>query len=402
MSTRARIVLIALPVLLLATVVGIWFLHNFERRSIQLPVPAYGEPTFNPLYALREAIRRDGGNAESRRRLDLPAMALQPGDTVLMLDDPRQLTPTQVDQLLDWVQFGGHLLLQVPSADAELDGSEHGLLERLGVLTTDRSPRCLVWQVPDQPSHNEFCSGSRFRLEGSPRVERQWGDAAEPHDEADEDDGSDSEDNAEPTLAWARLRYGVGRIDLLGETDFLRNGAGSNSYDTGLRDLPHRDLARLMLAPNYGKGTVHLIYEMQLPSLWHTLLKRGWPVWLPLLLALLAWLWMRSQRFGAQLPSPRGERRSLLEHVRASGEHLHRFGKSPLLYEAVRQSFLARLRRRAPVAAALSGDAQAQAIADHLQWPISRVQTAMQVPPSRDDTALRERIRLLIQMRNQL
>ncbi|MEA5668246.1 DUF4350 domain-containing protein, partial [Stenotrophomonas sp. MH1] len=75
---------------------------------------------------------------------------------------------------------------------------------------------------------------------------------------------------------------------------------------------------------------------------------------------------------------------------------------SPLLYDAVRQSFLARLRRRAPVAAALVGDAQAQAIADHLQWPLARVQSALQVPPSRDDNALRERIRLLIQMRNQL
>jgi hypothetical protein len=30
------------------------------------------------------------------------------------------------------------------------------------------------------------------------------------------------------------------------------------------------------------------------------------------------------------------------------------------------------------------------------------VQSALQVPPSRDDNALRERIRLLIQMRNQL
>lgn len=386
MSNRARGILIALAALLLAALVGIWFLHNFERRSSQVPVPAYGEPTYNPLYALRETIRRDGGKAESRRRLDLPAMALQPGDTLLMLDDPRQLAPSQVNDLLDWVQFGGHLLLQVPDPDEALDGNEQGLLERLGVVISEQPPRCLRWQVQGQASHQEFCTGSRFTLEGSTRVERHWGDVA-----ASADGG---------TLAWARLRYGTGRVDLLGETDFLRNG--SHGHDSGLREIPHRDLARLVLAPNYGKGTVHLIYEMTLPSLWRTLLTRGWPVWLPLLLALLAWLWMRCQRFGALLPSPRGERRSLLEHVRASGEHLHRYGKSPLLYDAVRQSFLARLRRRAPVAAALSGDAQVQAIADHLQWPISRVQSALQVPPSWDDTALRERIRLLIQMRNQL
>ena len=42
------------------------------------------------------------------------------------------------------------------------------------------------------------------------------------------------------------------------------------------------------------------------------------------------------------------------------------------------------------------------AIASLLQWPHSRVQTALQVPPSKDVTALRERILLLIQMRNLL
>ncbi|MGE8232766.1 MAG: DUF4350 domain-containing protein [Stenotrophomonas sp.] len=369
--------------LLLTALIAFWFFRNFEKSSEEITLPAYGEPTYNALYALRETLIRDGVKAETRRKLDLPAMQLQPGDSVLMLDDPRLLTPAQVESLLDWVQFGGHLLLRVPDADEDLDGDEQGLLERLGVVTSDAAARCQVWQVPGQASHDEFCSGNRFTLTDRIRAELRWADG-----------GGDD------TLAYARLRYGLGRVDILGDMDFLLNGAGAG--DPGLRDLPHRDLARLMLAPNYGKGTMHLIYAMELPSLWKTLFERGWPVWLPLLLALLAWLWMRCQRFGALLPSPREDRRSLLEHVRASGEHLHRYRKSPLLYDAVRQAFLARLRRRAPVAAALTGEAQAQAIADHLQWPISRVQTALQIPPSQDDIALRDRIRLLIQMRNQL
>jgi hypothetical protein len=369
--------------LLLTALIAFWFVRNFERASEEITLPAYGEPTYNALYALRETLIRDGSKAETRRQLDLPAMQLQPGDTVLMLDDPRLLTPTQVESLLDWLQFGGHLVLQAPDADEDLDGDEQGLLERLGVVPSEVPARCQIWQVPGQESHNEFCSGNRFTLAEKARAERRWTDAG--------DDG---------TLAYARLRYGLGRVDVLGSMDFLLNGGGER--DTGLRDIPHRDLTRLVLAPNYGKGTTHLIYAMELPSLWKTLFQRGWPVWVPLLLALLAWLWMRCQRFGALLPSPREDRRSLLEHVRASGEHLHRYRKSPLLYDAVRQAFLTRLRRRVPVAAALTGDAQAQAIADHLQWPISRVQTALQIPPSQDDIALRDRIRLLIQMRNQL
>ena len=383
MSPRWRYSLIALVALVLCGAVTVLFLGNYERGSEEITLPAYGEPTYNPLFALRETLRRDGGKAESRRQLDLPAMRLQPGDTVLMLDDPRLLTPSQVNDLLDWVQFGGHLVLRAQAPDEDLDAEGNDLLQRLGVIGHAGSAQCLTWQVPGQESHQEFCGGNRFTLDGTTRVEHRWGDSS-----------------GDKTTAWARLRYGAGRVDVLGDMDFLLNGDGP--ADTGLRDLPHRDLTRLVLAPNYGKGTFHLIYAMEMPSLWKTVIKRGWPIWLPLLLALLAWLWARSQRFGALLPSPREERRSLLEHVRASGELLHRYGKSPLLYEAVRQSFLARLRRRSPVAAALTGDAQVQAIADHLQWPISRVQTAMQVPPSRDDTALRERIRLLIQMRNQL
>lgn len=382
MNTALRNSLI-IVLLLLTALIAFWFVRNFEKTSEEITLPAYGEPNYNALYALRETLIRDGSKAETRRQLDLPAMQLQPGDTVLMLDDPRLLTSAQVESLLDWVQFGGHLLLRAPDADEDLDGDEQGLLERLGVVTSEVPARCQVWQVQGQESHDEFCSGNRFSLTEKARTERRWADA-----------GGDD------TLAYARLRYGLGRVDVLGDMDFLLNGKGPG--DTGLRDIPHRDLARLVLAPNYGKGTTHLIYAMELPSLWKTLFQRGWPVWVPLLLALLAWLWMRYQRFGALLPSPREDRRSLLEHVRVSGEHLHRYRKSPLLYDAVRQAFLARLRRRAPVAAALSGDAQAQAIADHLQWPISRVQTALQIPPSQDDIALRDRIRLLIQMRNQL
>jgi len=382
MSPRARNALIAVLALLLGAVVLVWFLHNYERVSRQVPLPAYGEPTYNDLFALRETLRRDGNKAETQRQLNLATTGLQPGDTVLMLDDPRKLSPAQVEGLLDWVEFGGHLLLRAPAADEDTDSEDTGLLPRLGVVPSAVDARCQHWNVPGQEPHQEFCQGNRFRLDGSTRAERRWGDA--------QDD----------TLAWARLRYGLGRVDVLAQMDFLLNG--KNEYDTGLRDVPHRDLTRLLLAPNYGKGTTYLIYAMEMPSLWKTIYKRGWPIWVPLLLALLGWLWMRCQRFGAELPSPRGDRRSLLEHVRASGEHLHRHGKAPLLYDAVRQTLLKRLRLRAPIAAALSGDSQAQAIADHLQWPVARVKTALQVPPSRDDTALRERIRLLIQMRNLL
>ena len=96
------------------------------------------------------------------------------------------------------------------------------------------------------------------------------------------------------------------------------------------------------------------------------------------------------------------ERRSLLEHVRASGELLLRFGHGTRLYDAVFALFLHRLRLRAPVAAALDGAPRDQAIAELLKWPQGRVASALTPPPPHDSSALRERIRLLLQMRSLL
>jgi hypothetical protein len=157
-----------------------------------------------------------------------------------------------------------------------------------------------------------------------------------------------------------------------------------------------------VLAPNYGQGTVHLVYAAQMPSLLRTVLTQGWPVWAPLLLALFAWLWLRMQRFGPLRPSPPAERRSLLEHVRASGEHLFRYNKRALLYAAVRNAFLSRLRRRDPMAAALSGEAQIEAIAERLNISADKIRTALQPPSSHDKPAFRDRISTLIQLRNRI
>jgi hypothetical protein len=395
MSGRLRGVLIALLLVLLASLVLIGFLRTHERVREQLPTPASGEAAYNPLYALQQALRIDGVRAESRRRLDLDAMRLQPGDSVLLLDDPRQLTPLDTRRLLDWTASGGHLLLRTPRRSDD-DPAATSLLSELGIALVEQPARCQLWQVADDSEHSEFCNGQRFTLESVADPELQWPIGST--------DG----------LGYARLRYGNGKVDVLSDMDFMLNrgdelrGGRFLRLDQpaasggGLRDIAHRDLARQVLSPNYGRGSIHLIYSAKMPSFWVSLFKRAWPILAPLLIALLAWLWMRSQRFGAQLPSPREERRSLLEHVRASGEHLYRYGKSPLLYDAVRRTFFSRLRRRAPLAAALSGASQAQAIADQLQWPMSRVQQALQAPASNDASGLRERIRLLIQMRNQL
>ncbi|WP_396616355.1 DUF4350 domain-containing protein [Lysobacter soli] len=378
MTFTRRHGLIALLVLAVAGALAggyAWWQHNFVRAEEWVDLPRTGEARRNPLYVLKLALIGDGVKAQARPRLQLDSIALGPRDTVLLYNDPRTISDKEEAALLDWVERGGHLLLRTPPPgplDVELPLP---VMSAFGVHP--RSDRlCAGLDVAGEDPHVEFCRGRRLDVDNlEATASLHWG---------------------EPEIGYvfARIPHGRGHVDVLSDFDFLDNDS--------LKDGPHIALTRQLLDPNYRAGTVHLIYEAQMPSFWMTLVREHWRVWLPLLLALMAWLWRRSQRFGPLLASPAVERRSLLEHVTASGEHVYRYGYAHLLHEAARKAFLARLRRRDPQAAALDGDAQASMLAERFGLSQNDVRDALSTPIARDHAAFRSRIALLMRMRNSL
>ena len=374
MNARERGILaggIALGLPLVLAVATAWVLHNFERVERRIPLPPGGEAAADPLYALRRTLEADGRPVAVHDGLQPAALVGNPRDTVLLLGDPARVDAAAAGQLLAWVSRGGHLVLRTPPRGG--DPGAVPLLAALGLRQGLRAPRCEPLRVPRQPDHVEFCRGRRFVPDAARSPQLRWGQ--EGHG-----------------LAWARWRHGRGHVDLLADMDFLGNGP--------LREVPHQALARQVLAPNYGRGTVHLVrMPERLPS-WLELLRRGWMVWLPLLLLLGAGLWRHGQRFGPWLPAPVAARRSLLEHVQASGELLYRRGHHELLHAALREAFLARLRRREPALHALAGAERAAALAARLQLPPQLVREALQRPGDRQE--FHARMRTLVQMRNRL
>ncbi|MCF7223555.1 DUF4350 domain-containing protein [Marilutibacter chinensis] len=380
----ARMLLTALAVVVVLALLGAfgyWWFQTHERVDEEIDLPRSGEITYNPLYVLGLALREDGWTVNARQRLDPDEVELGARDTVVVLNDPRRLSRTDADALLLFVADGGHLVVRTPPRQGpagEPMSLQAPLLEALDLEVHERSAGCVSLSVADESEHVEFCQGRRFDIGGIAPL-HSWRDK----------DGD---------TVYARMPHGDGTVDVIADLDFVTN----DSLDDG----PHIVLARQLLAPNWKAGTAHLLYAAEMPSFWRWLAGRSWMAWLPLLLALLAWLWSRMQRFGAQLPPPIGERRSLLEHVVASGEHIYRYGYAHVLHGAVRAAFLARLRRRDPQAAALEGEAQAALIAERFKDTLAigadEVRTALSTPTARDHAAFRSRIATLIRLRNQL
>jgi len=361
-----------LALVLALTAAVLWWFHTHTRIERSIDLPPQGEAAYNPLYLLRETLRAEGVQAQSRPRLQLTRIALGAGDTVVLFGDPRLLSDEETARLLAWVSRGGHLLVRLPVRHGRAPRAGL-LLESLGVeLLPDPARFCLDAQMPGDLPELTFCARQGFTLDHD-ALDAAWGDPVNGY-------------------AFARRPWGRGSVDVLAQLDFLTN--------TQL-DAPRATLARQLLAPNDGQGTVHLIYGAQMPPLWRLLLEHGRMVWLPLLLALGAWLWLRMPRFGPLRPTPPPARRALLEHVEASGEHLYRYGRAEVLHAALREAFHARLRRCDPLAASLQGDARFAAIAARTGVPVTEVAGALGDGPTHA-AGFRHKMAVLVRMMHRL
>ena len=365
MNARNRMILfVALGCVLVALIVG-WWLMTFERKSTTHHLPPAGEARTNPLYGLKAALRASGQRVDARPTLALAKHPLGARDTLLLLGNTSTTSARDADAVMEWVRQGGHLIVFVDRNNSQrtLAGRVPVQVKKLDTGDVD----CLsAVPAPEQETY-WFCN-ARFAVEGGHAVTAAWQD----------DDG----------YAFARLPHGHGSIDVVSEPRHITGRALEYGNRGG---FTHQ-----LLAPNWSAGTFHLVYSADVPPLWRLLAEHAWMILVPLALAFLGWLWMRMQRFGTLLPSPEAERRSLLEHVHASGQHLHRYGRSYLLHSALRQRVLARLRRRDPVAAALEGSTQAAAVALRTGFPASHVAEALQAPRPYDDKDFRHRIARLI------
>lgn len=404
--SRRNLLIGSVSIVLCALAIA-WFFSAFERVEREVDLPPRGEARYNPLFALKKTLQARGIETTSRADANVAAMGLAAGDLLLLDIDVRDLGESAAQRIMDWVESGGHLALRLPPG---AEGRVGELLSRLG-LDVRSEFSCLTWSEktasaaapadtaisvakpppddddslfpgldfspkPDSsdPTAGVFCSHFRFTTEAEYESDFDW-----------------LWGNSEQGFVFGRHPWGAGDVLIAADFDFLRND--------GLERAGNAALTWQLLAASLGKGRAFLVYDSATPPWYVLLIRQAWYVVLPLMLALLAWLWARSQRLGPVLPLASPHQRALLSHVRAAGEFAFSRGRGAALHAAVLRAFRQRLRRRDPVVAALALDTLVQTLAERHQIPAARVRHALQPQDLARPEQFLAAIRTLMQLR---
>ncbi len=389
---RRRVWLPALVLTLLGLLIA-GYRWTHEPVTVQRVLPMSAEARANPLHGLMLGLRGAGQTVELMGHLDLGRRAPPAGGSVVLLYPEAQVeTFDQAQALIDWVAAGGRLVLPMPRGDSapvlvDILDSELGVRSLRGVAASADCARLRppVPQAREPGSADtrarQIC-GAPFEVLGSVQASLVWPTAR--------------------AARFARLPYGEGEVLLFSDFEWLNNAllrplATSTDPDANANARASRatDLALMaaLAAPLLESDGVWMVVWRG-GSLSSLLISRGWPLFLGLGLALLAWLLRRSQRFGPLMPSPSPHRRALMEHIDAVGQFGFRSDHGHGLHAAVRANLIDRLASRHALAG-LDNGALAQALADRSRLPLDALNAALTLPPRPTPEAFRDAVALL-------
>ncbi|MCI1737652.1 hypothetical protein PVE_R1G4805 [Pseudomonas veronii 1YdBTEX2] len=320
--------------LLLACLLGAGGLYVWHKAIPYDEVVDRGpspEALGNPYLAAEHFLRQQGLAVERASGLERLSDLPPKGRSLLLLGERDNMTPRQVDQLLNWAKSGGHLLVVAEALwDEETAKSGDLLLDSLHIQQTlsdeseqpaparkQKKPDLTKLYVDNETAPAYFSFDTDFNLT-DPKHLAQFSA------------------NSARSSHLMQLNLGQGRVTVVTDSDLWKTpGIGQH------------DNAWLLWYLNQGTD-VSLLFNSDVDDLF-TLLMRYFPQALVALAALIALaLWQAGMRQGPiQAPAPRA-RRQLQEHLQASADFLlRRSGQGTLLY-ALQRDILRAARRRHP------------------------------------------------------
>jgi len=289
------------------------------------------EAMANPYLAAEHFLRQQGLAVERASGLERLSDLPPKGRSLLLLGERDNMTPRQVDQLLNWAKSGGHLLVVAEALwDEETAKSGDLLLDSLHIQQTlsdeseqpaparkQKKPDLTKLYVDNETAPAYFSFDTDFNLT-DPKHLAQFSA------------------NSARSSHLMQLNLGQGRVTVVTDSDLWKTpGIGQH------------DNAWLLWYLTQGTD-VSLLFNSDVDDLF-TLLMRYFPQALAALAALIALaLWQAGMRQGPiQAPAPRA-RRQLQEHLQASADFLLRRSGQGTLLHALQRDILRAARRRHP------------------------------------------------------
>ncbi len=132
-KTGVRKPIILLPFLLVCVVVigYVWFISHFERKPFEVVQGMSPAAYKNQFLAVERYLQQSGKLAESSRGLDLLGSLPSEQDAIILNVLPVGLSQKLSNNLYNWVQSGGHLLL-VPNVQENTNPNRTDLSQRIG------------------------------------------------------------------------------------------------------------------------------------------------------------------------------------------------------------------------------------------------------------------------------
>ncbi len=313
------------------------------------------EAQANPYLAAEHFLRKQGLPVDHAFGLDRLADLPSEHHSLLLLTERSNMSPRQVEQLLDWTRSGGHLLVVAEALwDEETGKSGDLLLDRLQI-------RQVLSDEPEEPAP--------ARKKKTPDLTRLYID----NETAPAYFGFDTAFNLTDPKHLAQFSANSARSSHLMQLD-LGQGRVTVITDSDLwktANIGKHDNAWLLWYLTQGTA-VTLLANGDVDDLF-SLLLRYFPQALVALTALIALaLWHAGMRQGPiQAPAPKA-RRQLQEHLKASADFLLRRNGQRTLVQALQRDILRAARRRHPGFEHLD-DAQQWQVLEHLTHQPSHV-----------------------------
>lgn len=318
------------------------------------------EARANPYLAAEHFLRQHGLSVQHANGLERLATLPAKGNSLLLLGERSNMSPRQVEQLLEWAKAGGHLLLVAEALwDEESGKSGDLLLDRLHLHQTlsdepeepaparkNLAPDLTKLYVDNETAPAYFSFDTDFNLT-DPKHLAQFSA------------------NSAKSSHLMQLKLGQGNVTVITDSDLWKHPA-----------IGKHDNAWLMWYLNQGTD-VTLLFNSDVDDLF-TLLLRYFPQALVALAALLALaLWHAGMRQGPiRAPAPKA-RRQLLEHLQASADFLLRRSGQGALLQGLQRDILRAARRRHPGFEHLDRAEQQQALEQLTRQPSHVISQAL-------------------------